>query len=140
MRIARNGFLTFFLALLLVACETISPFNQKAYELGTATKAEALALMDKATESSDTHAAAIQALQLNMDKAYEYARGRPKNEDSTRQWEIIRDPTKNSMGGFLARWKADKQLSATFIKEAKPVIADGFDQVIELESGKRKTN
>jgi hypothetical protein len=140
MRLARTGFLTFLVALLLVACETISPFNQKAYELSTATKAEALALMDKATEPSDTHAAAIQALQLNLDKAYEYARGRPKNEDSTRQWEILRDPTKNSIGGFLARWKERKQLTATFIKEAKPVISDGFDQVIELESGKRKVN
>ena len=140
MRLVRKVFLTALLALLLAACETISPFSQKAYELSTATKAEALALMDKANEPANSHEVAIQTLQLNLEKGYEYARGRPKNEDSTRQWEILRDPVKNSIGGFLARWKERKQLSAAFIKEAKPVISDGFDQVIELESGKRKAN
>jgi hypothetical protein len=140
MRVIRTSVLTVTIAFVLVACATIGPFSQKAYELSTATKAEALALIDKATEPSDRHAAAIQALQLNLEKGYEYARGRPKNEESTKQWEILRDPGRSSFGGFLARWKDRKELTATFIKEAKPVISDDFDQVIELESGKRKAN
>jgi hypothetical protein len=140
MRLVPRSLPAFAFALFLAACETISPFSLRAYEFATSTKAEALALMDKATEPAESHAAAIQALQLNLDKGYEYARGRPKNDESTRQWDILRDPEKNSIGGFLARWKARKQLSAVFIKEAKPVIADGFDQVIDLESGKRKAN
>lgn len=140
MRIVRLRASILLSVLLLTACQTISPFSQKAYELATATKAEALTLMDKATESAATNTSAIQELELNLEKGYEYSRGRPDNEISARQWDILRDPKRNSIGGFLARWKKEQRLSAAFIEETKPVVSDGFDQVIELESGKRKPN
>jgi hypothetical protein len=128
------------LSFLLSACETVSPFSPRAYEIATSLKAEALVLMDRASEPADKHAAAIHALQLDLAKAYEFAKGRPRNEDATRQWAIIRDPERNSLGGFLRRWKAQQKLSPAFIAEAKALVADGFDQVIELESGKRRPN
>ncbi|MCU0733149.1 MAG: hypothetical protein MUE84_16400, partial [Hyphomonas sp.] len=140
MRFTRTTLLGLLALLVLTACAPrIGLFNQKAYELSTATKAEALALMDKATEPAEKHTPTIQALQLNLDKGYEYARGRPQNEESTKQWEILRDPQRNSIGGFLAKWQEEKQLTTTFIEQARPQISDGFDLVIELESGKRKS-
>lgn len=123
---------------LLAGCATISPFSLKAYEQATSLKVEALSTMDKATEPFATQKQSVDALNLNIEKAYEYAKGRPKNGESTRQWAIIKDPSRNSLGGFLKRWEDKVSLDKAFILEAKGVVSDGFDTVIELESGKRK--
>ncbi len=125
--------------IVLVGCATISPFNEKAYEQATSLKVESLKLMDKASESYSSHETEVDALKLNLEKAYEYAKGRPQNEDSEKQWAIIIDPDRNSLGGFLKRWKDEKTLDKKFIKNAKDLVSDGFDAVIGLESGKRKS-
>jgi hypothetical protein len=113
-------------------------YSQTAYEQATSVKAESLALMEKATEPYSQHAQEVAALLLAVDKAYEYAKGRPKNEISTEQWAKIKDPNSNLLGGFLKRWKEKGQLNSTFVKEAEAQIAQAFDQIIELESGKNK--
>lgn len=121
------------------ACSSlIATYNQAAYEQATSTKAESLVLMSKGTEPYNQHAQAAAALMLDVDKAYEYAAGRPKNEISAEQWANIRDPDKNLLGGFLKRWKKQGRLSSAFVKEAKLQVAKAFDQIIELESGKNK--
>ena len=63
----------------LASCTTISPFNQKAYEQATSLKVEALALMDKAITPYATQKQSVDALKLNMEKAYEYVKGLPQN-------------------------------------------------------------
>lgn len=136
--------LTMALILSIVSgCNTIGPFSQKAYEQTTSLKVEALNTMDKAIEPYDTQTTSIESLKINMEKAYEYAKGQPKNEIVTKQWEIIKDPTRNSLGGFIKRWKEDNDgrgLNPLFIDQAKGLVSDGFDTIIELESGKRKPN
>lgn len=123
---------------LLAGCSTISPFSQKAYEQATSLKVEALSTMDKAVEPFSGHKQRVEALKLNVEKVYEYAKGRPQNEEATRQWVIVKDPSHNSLGGFLKRWEDSQTLNTEFIQEAKGLVSDGFDTVIELESGKRK--
>ncbi|GLS03494.1 hypothetical protein GCM10007860_06380 [Chitiniphilus shinanonensis] len=123
---------------LLVGCSSITPFSQKAYEQATSLKVEALAIMDKATEPYDSQRQAVDALKLNVEKAYEYSKGLPKNEITTKQWTIIKDPSRNSLGGFLKRWEEKKTLDGQFILQAKGLVSDGFDMVIGLESGKIK--
>jgi hypothetical protein len=123
---------------LLAGCSTIAPLSQKAYEQATSLKVEALATMDKAIEPFSHQKQEVEALKLNVEKAYEYAKGRPQNEETTRQWAIIKDPARNSLGGFLKRWEDSQTLTKEFIQEAKGLVSDGFDTVIELESGKRK--
>jgi len=122
----------------VMACSTISPFNQRAYEQATSLKAEALMLMDKATKPYSEYRSEVESLRLNLEKAYQYAKGLPKNEITAKQWEILKDPERHSLGGFLKRWEKTSQVSANFIKAAKELISDGFDTIIELESGKRK--
>lgn len=130
--------LTFFLFAL--ACSTISPFNQKAYEQATSLKAEALTLMDKAVKPFSDYRQEAELLRLNLEKAYEYVRGLPKNEITTKQFEILKDPGRNSLGGFLKLWEERTTLSAGFVEGAKELVRDGFDTIIELESGKRKAS
>lgn len=124
----------------LVGCSTIAPFSQKAYEQATSLKVDALSIMDKASEPYSTQKQSVNALKLDVEKAFEYAKGRPQNEVTTKQWAIIKDPVRNSLGGFLKRWEDKSTLDKHFIQEAKGVVSDGFDTVIELESGKRKPN
>ena len=120
------------------ACRYISPYSQFAYQQATSLKVEALALMDKATEHYAAHQREVEQFQTKVDKAYEYVKGRPRNELSARQWEILMNPKRNLLGGFLERWKEKSTLSSAFIREAKGLVADAFDTISGLESGKIK--
>jgi hypothetical protein len=131
------GLCSFFLA---TACTTIATFDQVAYDKATGAKAEALALMDKATNSYGAHLKEIDAVSLTIDKAYEYDRGRALNTITVQQWQILRDPNRNLFGGFLRRWREKESLRPDYIAEKKPDIAEAFDQIIGLEIGKRKAN
>lgn len=125
--------------LFLSGCvSTISPFSPKAYEQATSLKVEALATMDKAFEPYANHKQAVDILKINLEKAYEYSSGRPLNIESTKQWSIIKDPSRNSLGGFLKRWEENTTLNKVFIEQSKSIVSDGFDEVIGLESGKLK--
>jgi len=75
---------------------------------------------------------------MEVEKAYEYAKGRPKNEISAQQWEKLKDPDKNLLGGFIKRWMEKETLKKTFIQGAKGIVSDAFDTIIGLESGKIK--
>jgi len=127
------------LALFAAACgPAISEFNARAYEQATSLKVEALALMDTATEPYADHASNVQQLKTDLQKAYEFAQGRPNNEISARQWRILIDPDRELLGGFLADWKEESSFSDAFVKEKKRQVAAAFDTIIELESGKKK--
>jgi hypothetical protein len=93
--------------------------------------------MDKATESFTLHKSEIENLKLDMEKAYEYAKAESKNEITTKQWEIVKDPNGNSLGGFLKKWEDEGSLSPVFITGAKKVISGHFDSIIRLEEGKK---
>ena len=124
--------------LALSACAGISPFNQQAYENATAAKAEALLLIARATEPFAEHRPAVEALKVRISFGYEYANGLPKNRHTTEQWAILIDPQKNLLGGFLKRWEEQSQLSPAFVENASQLIAEAFDAIIGLESGKIK--
>jgi hypothetical protein len=127
------------LAPLLATCApTISQFSPIAYEQATSLKVDAQSLMGKATQPYANHEGEVTALTLRVAKAYEFARGRPRNDISARQWAILADSSRNLLGGFLARWKRESTLSATFVTEMKALVADAFDTIIGLESGKLK--
>ncbi|GGO80406.1 hypothetical protein GCM10011348_16990 [Marinobacterium nitratireducens] len=130
------------LMLLLFAvtgCSTlIGSYDKTAYQNATSIKVDSLALMDKATSPYADHREAAEQLRIELDKAYEYAHGRPKNEIVTKQWAIMKDPSRHLLGGFLVRWKEKGFLTQVFVTEAKKNVAMGFDQIIGLESGKIK--
>lgn len=132
------SFAFIFISLTFCACSYIAPYSHFAYQQATSLKVEALALMDKAAEQSASHENEIKELETKIEKAYEYAKGRPKNDLSAEQWQILKDPNKNLLGGFIKRWRKESTLSTHFIKEAKGLVADAFDTISGLESGKIK--
>ncbi len=139
--LARKHYLYWLLSFLflLAACNnSISRFSGQAYQQDVTLKVESLALMNKADEPFEKHAKEINKLKEKMEIAFEYARGRPKNGISTRQWKIMISPERHLMGGFLQRWQDKSVLSPYFIKQASKNISEAFDSIIYLESGKIK--
>ena len=138
--IGSRNFIAISASLFLAGCTLIARYDQAAYEHATSAKVDTLALMSKATASYDDHEKEVEALVRQLDKAYEYDRGLQLNKLTVAQWDILRDQNRDLVGGFLKMWKAKGSLSATFIAEKKKQIADAFDQIIQLESGKQKSS
>lgn len=138
-RIFNSWWVTYLLACLLLlqsACITTAPYDQYVYKESTSLKVDALKLMDKAEKTYTSQQKEINALTDQLDKLYEYELHRKKNELRIRMWNLLKDPEKNLLGGFLSRWKKEDQLNAAFIGEAKLIVGKAFDQLAELESGK----
>lgn len=131
-----------FLVSILIGCSTstISPYSSVAYQQATALKVDSITLMNKASTPYSSHLSEISDLQNNLSKAYEYSKGRPSNQISTEQWEILLDPNRNSLGGFLELWKVKQTLNQFFIIEAEKLVSKDFDEIIRLESGKKKSD
>lgn len=137
MRLLRSTFC--FVALSFAAgCSTISIYDQAAYEHVTSAKVDALALMDKATSNYSGQEKEIAAVRLELNKAYEYDKGRPLNEVTLKQWDILLSPERDLFGGFLRDWERKGRFKPVAISERKRQVAEGFDQIIGLESGKLK--
>jgi hypothetical protein len=92
--------------------------------------------MSFATMSYSEYEEDVTYLRTELQKAYEFAKGRPNNEISTKQWEILVDENRNLLGGFLKRWQDEETLSEMFVTEAQQIVSDAFDTIIGLESGK----
>jgi hypothetical protein len=139
-QIRSAGILSLAVLTIWSACTTlIARFDPVAYERTISLKVETLALIAQAEEPFDQHAGTVAALQKELEKAYEAAKGRPKNEYTTRQWEILKDPNGNLVGGFLRHWQTSGSLSPVMVTESQKLIAEAFDQIIGLEGGKLKT-
>lgn len=124
------------ISLLVISCSTISVFSPEAYKQAVDLKVESVDLMSFATMPYNEFSDEVEFLKTELNKAYEYAKGRPNNEISTKQWEILINPDGKLLGGFLKRWEAEGTLSQMFIAEMQIMVADAFDTVIGLESGK----
>ena len=122
----------------LSACSSISEFSQYAYQQAVDLKVESLDLISNADQPFEDFASDVYSLKIELSKAVEFAKGRPNNEISTKQWEILTDENRNLLGGFLKRWEEEDTLSPMFVDEAKKIISDAFDTIIGLESGKIK--
>lgn len=123
---------------LSVNCGSIANYSPAAYEQAVTLKVESLEIMSFATEEYSQHENSIIELTRSLNIAHEFSKGRPDNEISTQQWQILLDPEKNLLGGFFKRWKDAGTLSEMFIDEMQKIVSDAFDTIIGLESGKIK--
>jgi hypothetical protein len=124
-------------AFFIAACSTISTYDQVAYEHATNLKVDTLALMDKATESYAAHTKDVAGLNLELDKAYEYDKGRPLNRVTVQMWDVLRGPN-GILARFLSKWKNRDTLNSVVIADTKEHVGREFDDIIQLESGKIK--
>ena len=118
------------------SCSNISVFSPEAYKQAVDLKVESLELMSFATLPYADYVENVTYLKTELRKAYEFALGRPNNELSAGQWEILINEEGNLLGGFLKRWEAEDTLSEMFVTEMQTLVSDAFDTIIGLESGK----
>ena len=123
-------------SLTIWSCSSISVFSPEAYKQAVELKVESLELMSFATSPYEDNEESVTYLKTELRKAYEFAVGRPNNELSTEQWEILINEEGNLLGGFLKRWEAEGTLSEMFVTEMQTLVSDAFDTIIGLESGK----
>lgn len=138
------------LLLLLPGCKTlITTYDAYSYTQLASLKVEVITMMNKATEEYSTHAANVEKLTMNIQKAYEYDTHKPKNAVMSKMWKYLYDALlSNEMEGiagrqykkgFFKNWEAAKKKSAIFVEEATTnIIAPMFDLIMELESKKLK--
>jgi len=123
----------------LWACTpSIAPYSVTAYKYAIDLKVDSVKLMERAEEPYSTYRKNITSLKIKLEKAFEFAKGRPRNEYSARQWQILLDPSQHLLGGFLKRWERSGTQSAPFIQESIGIVSKAFDTIIGLESGKIK--
>lgn len=128
-----------FVSMLALSCTPqISMFNEAAYRQAVELKVASLDLIDHASEPLSENIDEAERLKLELLKAWEYAKGRPDNEITARQWEILIDPNRNLLGSFFVRWEERGTLPPALVREFKLIISDTFDTIIALESGKMK--
>jgi len=124
------------LSLTIWSCASISVFSPEAYKQAVELKVESLELMSFATMPYADYEEDVINLNTELDKAFEFSKGRPDNEISTEQWRILIDEEGNLLGGFLKRWETEGSLSEMFVSEMQILVSDAFDTIIGLESGK----
>ena len=124
------------LSLTIWSCASISVFSPEAYKQAVDLKVESLELMSFATMPYADYEEEVINLNTELDKAFEFSKGRPDNEISTEQWRILIDEEGNLLGGFLKRWETEGSLSEMFVSEMQILVSDAFDTIIGLESGK----
>jgi hypothetical protein len=129
------------LPLVLLFCLAVqacgAAFSQRAYDQVSSLKTDSLSLLDQATAPYDDHKVDVDGLKARLEEACAYSRQRHKNEVATHQWELMKDDTHHLLGGVLKRWQRDKTLSRPYIDEVKGQVSASFDQIIQLEDGRR---
>jgi len=127
------------LSSLLQACSPlIAAYDVEAYKAATSLKAETDIVLSHATEDFAGRAAEVEALQIKLQAAREYAAGLPLNGNSARQWEIMLDPNGGLAGETLLMWRDKGTLKPFVVAEQRKQIAEGFDYIICLEANKDK--
>jgi hypothetical protein len=137
-RVKRHA-LNFVVILALCGCATTATYDEHAYALQTSVLADILKLLDVANTPYDNNLDQIKAVTLNVERAYQYDRSRPLNRTTIAQWDLIRDPNRNTFAGFLKLWKAKGTVSVVYITEKKRQITQAFDQITQLEAAKIKS-
>jgi hypothetical protein len=130
--------------LLLTGCANIASYDQAAYTNAVDLKVDTLVLMDLAVNPYSSQIAKIEAVNIQMQKAYEYDRGRPLNQTTAQMWDVLlkTDPEHPEDGlwpRFLERWRKSGTLSPVFISDKKEHITTAFNAIIALESGKNRS-
>jgi hypothetical protein len=138
-RSALSRWIIVFSGLLIAACSTlpVGEYSLEAYKNATSLKAETLALVAKSTGSYSGHVEDVEALNVKIDAAYEFAAGTPNNQISAEQWRLLRDPDGDLYGLFLNYWRQRGHLAPALSDQLGAQIGEAYDYIICLEANKQ---
>jgi hypothetical protein len=116
----------------------IAAYDLIALDKAVSLKSKSINLVKKALEPYADHEQEIRELMQEVEQACEYASSVPKNNLTARQWEVLKDPGRNLLGGFFKYWKQNEKLTPGFIEEISGEITRAFDTIIKLETLKNR--
>lgn len=117
----------------------ISGYSLESYKAATSLKARALALVDRSGGVYNKYEQQAETLMIDANAAYEFAKGIPNNEISSKQWRLLIDPERNLLGGFIKKWRLKGKTGSFYRKAKRKQIAQSFDYIICLEINKKST-
>jgi hypothetical protein len=125
---------------LFTSCDSLKTalYDHHSYEQSISLKVEANSLISNAFEPFSEHQEEVTSFLKEFEKLKEYEKNKANNELSYQMIQLIGNPDKNLLGGFLKRWKEKNTLSKFFIDEAKTQVNEAFDVLIKYESKKDK--
>lgn len=127
------------LVLLLASCTSIAARDNVAIENATDLKVEVRNLMAKSTEPATQHEQAITFVLLRAEQALEYAKTKQNNDETIRQYEILLDPNRSLLGGYLGLWRGSESgMSEEFSSAVNENIQDALDEIVRLERAKNE--
>lgn len=116
----------------------IAFYDQYAYTQATSLKVDLQNLTTESSTVAFTDAKAdIDKVNLALQKAFEYSKGRAKNTISTAQYQTLLEDN-NFYKSFLKTWDTQGKLSPAAANEVSIKIGQLMDAIIELEGGKTK--
>jgi len=124
------------LFMLFAGCAVLAPFNQYSFDETARLKKEAFQLIGKAGQPYFLHARKADSVMAGLNRAYQDASIRTKNQESMRRWEILLDTNQASLAGTVTRWRREVTLSPETIAAARKDIADDFDVISKFEGDK----
>ncbi len=137
--ILKKQFLWLCLLIFLFGCKPlIALYDQYAYTQATSLKVDMQNLaLESDSVSYDVAKPDIDKVNVELQKAYEYNKGRDNNSLSTKQYEILISDA-HFYKSFLGNWKTKGKESEALATDASNKIAELMDQIIKLENGKNK--
>lgn len=137
-RLKKHFYCIFFLILLFGCKPTIALYDQYAYTQATSLKVDLQNLaLESDSISYEIAKPDIDKVNTELQKAYEYNKGRDLNSLSAKQYETLLSDER-FYKSFLKDWKMKGKESATMSKNIYDQIGDLMDQIIKLENGKNK--
>jgi hypothetical protein len=135
----KHNFLWLLLLLSSFSCKpTISLYDQYAYTQATSLKVDLQNLaMESASVNYEAAKPDIDKVNIELQKAYEYNKGRDNNSLSAKQYEILLAED-HFYKSFLKDWKLKGKESTVMAENVYEQIGDLMDQIIKLENGKNK--
>lgn len=129
-------------AFALSACRTSKEentynYDAAAHQRATELKSKALAAMANSVESYSAHRADVQAVNADMEKAYELSAAAPDNQTVADQWAAMKNPAGDLYGGYIRRWQASGRIDQATRDAAMTRVSARFDYILCLEAAKR---
>jgi len=125
-----------FLLVALTGCVPISYYDSTTYSHLTSLKAETTILVESFdTKTISENEEKIEKVTLNLQKAYEYDKGKGKdNSDTTKQFKLIIEMFNEDVSDY----KKGEKLGDKYYTEAAKALGDAFDIAIATENLKNK--
>ena len=110
-------------------------FSQTALDNVTRVEGTMPPLMEKATGKYSDHAASVDAVIADINKALNDAAATKKNSDIAEQWRIFRDELAQP---FFTRWKTETKLDKDFVKLSVEQVKKSLAAIEKSERAKPK--